>query len=190
MPQSNIGEKITALRKAHDLTQEQLAQKCGCPVSEIIELEKSDRVATLAPLIMITRAIGVRLGTLLDDDDDLGPCFTMASEICTAENKRTLGTISDAGKLNFFSLAASKSARHIDPFIITMDPTENNEHELRSHEGEEFLYALEGPVEVQYGKEIYVLQPGDSIYYDSIVPHEVRCHEGQKAKFLACLYTL
>ena len=57
------------------------------------------------------------------------------------------------------------------------------------HEGEEFLYGLEGEVEIAYGDELYVLHPGESIYYDSIVPHQVRAHEGQGAKFLACVYT-
>ncbi|MDR1712865.1 MAG: cupin domain-containing protein, partial [Coriobacteriales bacterium] len=61
--------------------------------------------------------------------------------------------------------------------------------ELSAHEGEEWLYALEGPLEIEYGQETYVLQPGDSIYYDSVVPHQVRSHNGQPAKFVACVYT-
>ena len=48
---------------------------------------------------------------------------------------------------------------------------------------------LEGSIEIEYGSETYVLGPGESIYYDSIVPHQVRAHAGQNAKFLACVYT-
>ena len=57
------------------------------------------------------------------------------------------------------------------------------------HEGEEWLFGMEGCIEIEYGKEIYVLHPGESIYYDSIVPHQVRAYDGQSAKFLACVYT-
>ena len=46
-----------------------------------------------------------------------------------------------------------------------------------------------GCIEIEYGKELYVLHPGESIYYDSIVPHQVRAHDGQKAKFLAVVHT-
>ncbi len=48
---------------------------------------------------------------------------------------------------------------------------------------------MEGSIEIEYGSETYVLGPGESIYYDSIVPHQVRAHAGQNAKFLACVYT-
>ena len=48
---------------------------------------------------------------------------------------------------------------------------------------------MEGQIEIEYGKgNIFVLGPGESIYYDSIVPHQVRAHDGQKAKFLAVVY--
>ena len=57
------------------------------------------------------------------------------------------------------------------------------------HEGEEWLYGMEGSIEIEYGSEVFVLHPGESIYYDSIVPHQVRAHDGQNAKFLACVYT-
>ncbi len=48
---------------------------------------------------------------------------------------------------------------------------------------------MEGCIEIEYGNETFVLHPGESIYYDSIVPHQVRAHDGQNAKFLACVYT-
>ena len=60
---------------------------------------------------------------------------------------------------------------------------------LTAHEGEEWLYGMEGCIEIEYGKDVYVLHPGESIYYDSIVPHQVRAHDNQKAKFLAVVYT-
>ena len=105
------------------------------------------------------------------------------------ERLKSLQTASDAGDLSYFSLAAGRPSRHMDPFIITVDPSGDTEHELVGHEGEEWLFGMEGCIEIEYGKEIYVLHPGESIYYDSIVPHQVRAHDGQKAKFLAVVYT-
>ena len=102
---------------------------------------------------------------------------------------KSLQTSSDAGELSYFSLAAGRPSRHMDPFIITVDPSEETEHELVGHEGEEWLFGMEGCVEIEYGSDLIVLHPGESIYYDSIVPHQVRAHDGQKAKFLAVVYT-
>ena len=166
-----LGEKIATLRSANHLSQQDLADRCGCDVAVIEGLENGELPASLAPLIKITRALGVRLGTLMDDDKNLGPAYI------------------DTGDLSYFSLAAGRPGRHMDPFIITVDPSGATDHELVGHEGEEWLFGMEGCIEIEYGKDLYVLHPGESIYYDSIVPHQVRAHEGQKAKFLAVVYT-
>lgn len=186
---NTLGEKITTLREALGLSQEDLAQRCACDLSVIEELEAGKVAPSLAPLIKITRALGVRLGTLMDDDDALGPAYVKADEIAEATRMHSLQTASDAGNLRFFSLAEGRTSRHMDPFIITIDPSGEMDHELSQHEGEEFLYGMEGCIEIEYGKDTYVLHPGESLYYDSIVPHQVRAHDGQSAKFLAVVYT-
>lgn len=70
---NRLGEKIVTLRTAHHLSSRDLADRCGCDVSVIEGLERGELPASLAPLIKITRALGVRLGTLMDDDENLGP---------------------------------------------------------------------------------------------------------------------
>lgn len=188
-----MGKKIRTLREAHGLSVEELSERSGIDASVIEELEEGSAASSLAPLIKITRALGVRLGTLMDDDEQLGPVFTDEDSMEAGTVVRSFGTSSDAGDLNYFSLAAGRPSRHIDPFIITITPSGEMSHKLRGHEGEEFLYGLEGEIEIEYGSgshgKVYVLGPGESIYYDSIVPHQVRAHDGQNAKFLAVVYT-
>jgi transcriptional regulator with XRE-family HTH domain len=184
-----LGAKITELREALLLSPEDLAERCGCDVAVIHDLEAGALAPSLAPLIKITRALGVRLGTLLDDDENLGPVLTKASDYRNTTRLKGLETHSDAGELSFAALAEGKASRHMEPFFITLEPSEELEHTLSAHEGEEWLYALEGPLEIAYGRDLYVLEPGDSLYYDSIVPHQVRSHNGQPARFVACVYT-
>jgi transcriptional regulator with XRE-family HTH domain len=172
-----------------ELSPEQLAERSGAEADVIRGIEAGDIVPSLTPLIRITRALGVRLGTLLDDDENLGPALVRSSEYQSSTRLQALETKSDAGGLVFNALAENKASRHMEPFYITLEPSTATEHELSAHEGEEWLFALDGPLEIEYGKEIYVLQPGDSIYYDSIVPHQVRSHEGASARFVACVYT-
>ena len=173
---NKLGRKITTLREAHHLSAQDLADRCGCDVALIEQLEGGEVPASLAPLIKLTRALGVRLGTLMDDDEDFGPAYISAEAMAEVERVKSLQTAKDAGDLAYFSLAAGRPSRHMDPFIITVTPTE-------------WLYGMEGSIEIEYGSETYVLGPGESIYYDSIVPHQVRAHAGQNAKFLACVYT-
>lgn len=190
MTQSNrLGNKITTLREAHHLSVQDLADRCGFDVDVIERLEAGDVPPSLAPLIKLTRALGVRLGTLMDDDESFGPAYIDAQQMADVERTRTLQTAKDAGDLSYFSLAAGRPSRHMDPFVITVTPSGETTHKLDSHEGEEWLYGMEGVIEIEYGKDVFLLHPGESIYYDSIVPHQVRAHDGQNAKFLACVYT-
>lgn len=77
----------------------------------------------------------------------------------------------------------------MEPFLIDVTPTDDNAFVLSSHEGEEFILVLSGKMEISYGQNTYFLEEGDSIYYDSIVPHHVHGYQGQAAKILAVIYT-
>ncbi|HYW85470.1 MAG TPA: cupin domain-containing protein, partial [Spirochaetia bacterium] len=90
--------------------------------------------------------------------------------------------------LDFFSLAANKTGRHMEPFVIDIHPASAQETQASTHEGEEFIYVLSGEVEIEYGRETYRLSPGDSIYYDSIVPHHVHSAGDGEAKVIGVVY--
>ena len=164
---NRLGRKITTLREAHHLSTQDLADRCGCEAEVIEKLEAGEVPPSLAPLIKLTRALGVRLGTLMDDDESFGPAYIDSQQMEEVERVKTLQTARDAGDLSYFSLAAGRPSRHMDPFIITVTPSGETTHKLDSHEGEEWLYGMEGCIEIEYGKDIFVLHPGESIYYDS-----------------------
>ena len=183
----SVGAKLATLRSAHGLTQEELAQRAGCDVETVIQIENASAVASLAPLIQLTRALGLRLGTLLDDDKGLGPVITRAGNLEASDHVISLETGTEDAPLDFYSLADGKVSRHMDPFIIDVAP--DQERHITTHEGEEFIYVLGGVLEIEYGKDTLVLQPGDSIYYDSVVPHQVRCAGSESARILAVVYS-
>ncbi|MBN2404412.1 MAG: cupin domain-containing protein [Coriobacteriia bacterium] len=185
---SRIGSKIVTVRESLGLSASELAERSGCELAMIEQLEAGELAPSLAPLIKITRALGMRLGTLLDDDTEVGPVITRRDEAERVSRVKSLETSSDAGVLDFFSLAAGKTARHMEPFLIDVAPSAAQDHTLSSHEGEEFIYVLSGAVEVEYGKQTHVVEAGDSIYYDSIVPHEVRAAGESTARILAVVY--
>ena len=110
---NRLGTKITTLREAHHLTQQDLADRCQCDLETIVGLENGELPPSLAPLIKITRALGVRLGTLMDDDEALGPLYISSEQMEEVTRLKSLETNNDAGDLSYFSLAAGKPSRHM-----------------------------------------------------------------------------
>ena len=194
MEKNTIGEKIRQQRERLEMSVEQLAEASRCPVELLGRLEAGDLVPSLAPLLGIARALGVRLGTFLDDKTQSGPVIHRAAENDASEARvvRFSGANSDPtvvkkSSLEFTPLAADKQTRHMEPFLIDIQPSDD--HPLSTHEGEEFLFVLAGRLEVFYGKTTSVLEAGDSIYYDSIVPHNVHAADEGGARILAVVYT-
>lgn len=188
MKKNIVGEKIGTLCADKNISKEELAERSGLTVSQIELVENSDMVPSLSPLIKIARALGVRLGTFLDDSDELGPVIHRQTD---AQKPATFSSqLSSANShLDFFSLAARKTGRHMEPFLIDIKPSLTHEPILSSHEGEEFIFVLQGSVKIHYGKETYVLHKGDSIYYDSIVDHLVSALNDEPAQIVAVVYT-
>jgi transcriptional regulator with XRE-family HTH domain len=187
--QSFVGSKIKGLRETKNLSIEEIAERSGLSVDQITSIENDQNLPSLGPLIKIARALGVRLGTFMDDNDALGPV------ICRAADREKDSSISfsngatDARKhMEYHPLAQQKAGRHMEPFVIDINPEENNDYQLSAHEGEEFIYVMQGEVEIAYGKDTYTLHEGDSIFYDSIVKHHVHGAPGKSAKILAVVY--
>ena len=185
MDQKNrIGQKIRQIRELQGLTPEDLSERSGSTVEAINALEAGDLVPSLTPLMKLARGLGVRLGTFLDGEEQTGPVITRKNHLAKAP-RFAGGTRADSAGMDFHALAPGKTGRHMEPFIVDARP--DADVQLSTHEGEELLYILEGRVEVLYGKESYTLEAGDSIYYDSVVPHQVRAVEAP-AKLLAVVY--
>ena len=185
--EKNVGEKIRQIREFKKVSRAELSERTNLDVSLIKKLEDDKMVPSLAPLIKVARALGVRLGTFLDDSDQLGPVLMRSDK--HAEGVRFVSQGSGAREhLNFLSLASDKAGRHMEPFIVEIEPSEQSDYMLSSHEGEEFIFVLEGEVEINYGKDVYRLKQGDSIYMDSIVSHNVHAGSNQPARILAVVY--
>ena len=186
---SIVGAKIKGLRETKNLTIGEIAERSGLSEEQITSVENNEYLPSLGPLIKIARALGVRLGTFMDDNDELGPVVCRAEE---REREHSISFSNDATEarkmMEYHPLAKQKAGRHMEPFVIDIHPNEEPNYKLSAHEGEEFIYVMSGEVEIVYGKQTYHLHEGDSIFYDSIVKHHVHGAPGQAAKILAVVY--
>lgn len=189
MSQENkIGKKIRQLRENKGMTAEELAKKSDNDLELIESLEEGAFIPSLTPLFKIAKALEVRLGTFLDDLPQTGPFVVKSGK--SEEIIRFSGSDANLEKstLEFYSLGYGKSDRHMEPFIIEVHPKNSESYELSSHEGEEFIYVIGGIIELLYGQERYLLNSGDSIYYDSVIPHNLHAYGNKDAKILAVIY--
>ncbi|GHU17775.1 DNA-binding protein [Spirochaetia bacterium] len=203
------GDRILELCKTYSIDRSTLAERSGLDPDLIRRIEEG-YIPDLAPLLKISRALGVRLGTLLDDHEQLGPVITRKGDVTAAARFVTglpdrglpgneggagsraaapsaAGKTSDHRGLHFNALAADKGGRHMEPFIVDIEA--DAEQGKSSHEGEEFIHVLAGTLALEYGAESHTLNEGDSVYYDSIVPHRVLAGGGKPARILAVIYT-
>ena len=186
---SFVGSKIKGIRESKNLSVEEIAESSGLSVDQISSIENGQTMPSLGPLIKIARALGVRLGTFMDDNDALGPVVTHAADRERDSSISFSNGATDARKhMEYHPLAQQKAGRHMEPFIIDINPEESPNFQLSAHEGEEFIFVMQGEVELVYGKETYHLYEGDTIYYDSIVTHHVHGAPGKRAKILAVVY--
>lgn len=183
---NDVGTRIKRYREKQGLGLDDLAQRTGLDQAFLTAVEQEGLYPSLGPLLKIARALGTRLGTFLDDRVSADPLIVRAGE-------RSEQLITHKGKdkpedLRFFSLGRGKSDRHMEPFYVQVLPESGREKILSSHEGEEFIVVISGRIELVYGQQTSVLGPGDSLYYNSVVPHHLGCHGEEPAEIYAVLY--
>ncbi len=182
---SAIGSKIRGLRELKNISMEEMAKMSGLTAEYLNAIEEEAQVPTIGELIKIVRVLGVRVGTILDDFSNDGPVVSRAAE--REDNPVMRGKENTNSQMSYYSLSSRKQDRNMETYIVDLKPV-TEDAQLSSHEGEEFMYVLEGTIVVKYGKETYTLQKGDTIYYDSIVPHFVGAGTQEGAKVLAVVY--
>jgi mannose-6-phosphate isomerase-like protein (cupin superfamily) len=186
-PDQTIGAKIAILRGVKNIDPEILAKKAALSVQQLNLIETGTSIPSLGVLIKITRALGIRLGTLLDDSEKEGPSIVRANE---RQQSVSFSTHEDKSRehLTFYAMAPKKAGRHMEPFIVDIVAGKHDHLPKSSHEGEEFIYVLEGKISIQYGTDIFNLEKDDSIYLDSIVEHLVTNPGPAEARILGIVY--
>ena len=177
------GERIRAYRERNGWSVWDLAQKSGVEEKLINSIEKGETMPALGVLVKLSRALGQRLGTFMDDQFKPDPIITRAADLDSVkvakEGVNTLGYSSH-------SLALGKPDRHMDPFRIEF--AADGVDAVQAHEGEELIICLAGEVELTYGPDKTVLKAGDTAYYNSCVRHGLRALNGQPASIYGIVF--
>lgn len=181
-----VGEKIKGIREDKGLTLEDVAQRTGISSSVLSRIENHMVSPPLGTLIKLASALEVALGSFFSEESEEPFCLVHADERKVVS--RFASTEGVSYGYSYESLGHAKKNRKMEPFLVTLNPPEVSPVEPNCHSGEEFIFVLEGEVEIRLGDHTDILHPGDSIYYDANIPHVVACHGDKEARIVAVIY--
>jgi transcriptional regulator with XRE-family HTH domain len=183
MDEAQVAKNIRKIRAEKSMSLKRLAEFSGLTKGYISKIENSDKAPPFSTLGKIASALNVDIGLLTAEELDLPQNVRMCI------TRKGQGKMLSSGSLegyHYEALAHMKSGKNMEPFLL--QPT-FDEKAIFSHEGEEFMYTIEGIHEFIYDDQSYALYEGDSVYFDSIVPHSGRSIGDKKAKVLAVMYS-
>lgn len=161
-----IGSRIRKIRNQQGRTIQDVADDCQCSKALLSKIENSRVVPALATLSKISKALGVKVSVLLEEGEDGGVAFTP-----NMLNQPTAFLATSKG-YSIYAIAPHVFNKKMQPVLIRACKGEVKAHTVH-HEGEEFIYVLEGELKVHIGSVEYTLKPGESVYFDTLNEHGI-----------------
>jgi transcriptional regulator with XRE-family HTH domain len=170
-----IGARVAQLRERLGMTLDHLAARTGFTKGYLSKIENSRKVPPIGSLSRIAQALHADITELMHPGTK-----SAASAFCLVRAGERLPVVrgGTAFGYDYVSLADTKSHKRMEPFLFTF-PSQIDKHVYFEHEGEEFIFIVSGRVEWQAGSEKVILEPGDSVYFDSRLPHRGRALDGE-----------
>lgn len=179
----DVGKRIKQLREERGISIEDLSNLTGFDVKRLEDIENGSVKPQLGTVMKLSKALDSVVGRLVS-----GLGTKLYSITRKDDRKQVSRSTSKTGKKNvysYMSLAPEVQGRHMEALIVQLEKSE--EKEISVHNGEEFIFVLDGVVNLTIGENTYDLDPGDSAYYLSTTSHFITA-KTSKATILAVLY--
>jgi transcriptional regulator with XRE-family HTH domain len=169
--EKRIGERIKRLRLKKSMGLVELGRHTGLSASFLSQLETGRVVPTLRNLARIAMVFSKDLSYFFETEP-----HTLFRIHRKKERVRLPQTGVDDPTYFFESLGYMVPDRHLDPYYAEFVPLKKNlEVRPHVHPGYEFLYVLEGELEIRHADKTHILEPGDGVYFDASTPHSYKC---------------
>jgi transcriptional regulator with XRE-family HTH domain len=169
--EKKIGERIKRLRLKKSMGLVEMGKHTGLSASFLSQLETGRVVPTLRNLARIAMVFSKDLSYFFEPEP-----HTLFRVHRKNERMRLPQTGVNDPTYFFESLGYLVPDRTLDPYLAEFVPLKQN-IDIRSHvhPGFEFFYVLSGQMDIRHGSQTYILDPGDSVYFDASTPHSYRC---------------
>jgi transcriptional regulator with XRE-family HTH domain len=173
-----IGKRLMKLRKGKKLTLKQMGNETGLDPPYISSVEKGEVIPPVAVILQLSKALEIDSSLLLQAERK------MAGKLKEEDHQRRTDAYS------YETLSPQVGNKRLKAFKVFIDPySEHCAGASYRHQGEEFQYVLQGKIEVMIGDSRNVLEPGQSIHFDSSIAHKLRNLSSDRAELLVVLYT-
>jgi len=180
----SLGYRIKKAREIHSLTIQELSDRTGIDAGILGRVEANRMIPPLGDLVKLGKALETGMSYLVSPGTDKSMTVVRADQ--RKETSRHFGKKGERYGYFYESLAPEKANRSMEPFVVTL--TLSEEVQPSTHDGQEFLFVLQGRVMLQVRGQKAYLDAGDAVYYDSTEPHFVKCVGGGESKILAVIY--
>lgn len=160
-----VGRNIKTIRQNAGLNISGLADLSGLSKALISRLENGKVSPSVATLLKIAKALHTPVSTLFD-----GPPVYDGIVVVRQPERKPLVRMGTPFGYSYESLAYKKTDKQMEPFIVRYPPADPS-REMFDHEGEEFVFVLQGRLRLIHGDQSFVLEAGDAAYLDSGIPH-------------------
>lgn len=161
---ARIGINLKQLRVESGLSQKGLAEAAQLSPTLISRIENGLVRPSIATLELIAQSLKVDIGYLFRDEEKRQFVISYRGGRKNVQSQRGY---------EIETLVEEMENHFMDPVIVSLRGKEEEDRvELAMHEGQEFMYVLEGKVEVTLGSKRFVLKQGDAAYWNGSVPHK------------------
>jgi transcriptional regulator with XRE-family HTH domain len=174
----DIAARIKGLRLLSEASEQDVADAVGLSLEEYHKYEEGEDDIPVSILYEISDFFKVDMTEILTG---ISPKLR---DICYVKKGEGL-KVERYDQYDFQSLAYKYANRKIEPLYVVLDPSQSPE--MVVHKGQEFNYCLEGRMKVIIGSGEYVLESGDSLYFNSMIPHKMVPLDNKEAKFLTII---
>lgn len=179
-----IGRQVRELRKRQRMTGGDLAAQTGLSVGMLSKIENGVISPSLTTLQMLAHALRVPLVQLFSGYEELrGAMHVKAGEGVEIERA---GTRAGHQYHLLGHIGSNNSGVVVEPYLIVLT-TESDRFPTFQHAGIEMLYMLEGRVDYRHGDQVYLLEPGDTLLFDSDAPHGPETLHELPARYLSVI---
>lgn len=174
---AEIGMRLMALREICGISTEDMSKRLDMNVDSYLAYEKGDADFSFSFLYNAADILGVDVLDIMSGD-------TPKLSTCTVVKKGKGYSVKENSQYGYTHLAHTFRNKKGEPFLVSVEPSDKTPV-MHEHEGQEFNYILSGQIKFFIGEVSYILSEGDSVYFNSSVPHAELAIGDEKAEFIA-----
>jgi len=177
--EQEIGKNIRALRLASEATLDEVASRAGLTKGALSKIETGQTSSPISTLLAVSSALGVHLSEFFRERE------RSVDYVLTRKGKGR-HVVCDGTQLGYSyeALAVDFPGKPVEPFLLTISP--GDAEGKFQHKGHEFIHLLAGRIAFSLAGAEFVMGVGDSLYFDSSIPHSLKLMGKTQARFLCC----